>query len=157
MALQSRRMALCLAAFSSRRKARPPHPRSSAPQHSTLQRAPMMGTAPSSLAGKPCLPSQAACTPQQHRFSPRVWKMMKCVQVREAREPASSQVQDLLLKTGPGGGPRLLTQGFGYMSPLEPTQVACKFPTHLLETRCKGRLKLWRWSDFSQLKLGLHL
>lgn len=43
------------------------------------------------------------------------------------------------------------------MSPLEPTQEERRFPKHLPETRHKERMKLWQWSNFSQLKLSLHL
>lgn len=105
---RSRGTALRSAAFSGRRKARGPHPRSSAPAAQQPAVTPVRGTRPSSLAGKPCLPSRAACAPQQHHFSPRIRKKRKRLRVREAREPASSQVQGLLLKTRPGQGPRLL-------------------------------------------------
>lgn len=39
-------------------------------------------------------------------------------------------------------------RGCSHMSLFGPTQVACKFPKHRLETRHKERLKLWQRSNF---------
>lgn len=78
MDLQSRRTALCSAAFCSSRKARCPHPRSSTSQHSTQQWALWWGhSLPYSWETLP--PSRATCAPQQHWFSPGIWKKLKFV------------------------------------------------------------------------------
>lgn len=83
----------------------PPAKEQRTTQHTAMS--PVVGTQPPLRAGKPCLLHRLPVPLNNtsfHQVSGRRWSLLE---LKVDQDPASSQVQGLLLKTGPSRGPRL--------------------------------------------------